>query len=319
MKAGTVLSLGSIAAISVLGAGYLTFGVVGTDALTDYTTASMTLTSSGSLGVGSPVLLTGVEVGEVTSVDIADPGVRVGFRFDDKWRIPVDSAVSIENLSALGEPYVEFEPRTDTGPYVRDGQAIETDRIRMPLSIPAVSRLLTQVMNQLDPATLGRLVDTFGTAMQHNDTAIPEIARATALLAASTTERMPEIERLLNNMQQIAPDTDWVGSAATTAAPPFVAFAGRVDEISHALDRLFTTGDSPRMYLEGNGLVPFLTKLTQWMDTAGPELAPLVPVLRPLVEQATAAVPRIDIGRMISAALNGVGDDGAVHLRVRVK
>lgn len=69
MKIGPLASLGGIAAITVLGASYLTFGVVQVDPFADYTEASMVLKNSGGLGVGSPILLTGIEVGRVTSVD----------------------------------------------------------------------------------------------------------------------------------------------------------------------------------------------------------------------------------------------------------
>lgn len=319
MRIGSWISLGSIAAVSVLCAGYLAFGVVGTHVFTDYTTASMQLSNSGNLAVGSPVLLTGVEVGKVTSVDTTEAGAQVRLRIDERYRIPIDSDVSIESLSALGEPYVEFAPKTDGGPFLRSGQTIATDRITMPLSVPDVSRLITQVLDQLDPATLHKLVDTFGTALDGTDTVIPQLARTTELLADSLDTRMPQIGRTMTEWQRIAPDTGWVASAAPAAAPPFVQFSVRVEQISNALSRLFDTGSGPGMYQQHNGLVPFLTTLTHRIDTIGPDLAPLVPVLRPLADAVVANAPHIDISRMISAALRGVGDDGAVHLRIRVK
>ncbi|MGW4352885.1 MlaD family protein [Nocardia sp. NPDC004582] len=318
MKLGSLVSLGGIAGILVLGSGYLAIGVAGVDPMAEYTTATMVLGNTAGLATGSPILLSGVKVGDVTAVRDADSGAEVRFRVTGRYPIPVDSAVSIEQLSALGEPYVEFTPKSEGGPYLRDGQTISAERISRPRSIPEVARLMTQVLNQLDPAAMSRLTDTFGGALDGTDSAMADLGRSTALLAASLDSRLPEIAKTFTDMQTMADDIGWVATAAPAAAPPFVEFSVRVDQIAQALGRLFRAGGGPRMYLDENGLVPFLTRLTAWVDTAGPELAPLVPVLRPLVDDAAAQSPRIDLSRLISAALDGVGDD-AVRLRIHLK
>ncbi|MGW4241883.1 MlaD family protein [Nocardia sp. NPDC004722] len=318
MKLGSLASLGGIAGILILGSGYLAFDVVGYRPMAEYTTASMILANSAGLTNGSPILLTGVEVGEVTGVENRDTGIAVSFRTSGTYRIPIDSAVSIENLSALGETYIEFTPKTGAGPYLRDGQTVSADRISQPRPIPVVARLMTRVLEQLDPGVMSQLVDTFGVALDGTDTAMAELARSTELLAASLTTRMPSIAQSFTDAQTIAGDVDWVAAAAPAAAPPFVEFSVRVDQIAQALGRLFRTGGGPQMYVDDNGLVPFLTRLTTWIDTAGPELTPLLPALRPLVDDAVTQTPRIDLSRLISAALDGVGDD-AVRLQIHVK
>ncbi|MEV6139497.1 hypothetical protein AB0L63_26270 [Nocardia sp. NPDC051990] len=72
------------------------------------------------------------------------------------------------------------------------------------------------------------------------------------------------------------------------------------------------------MYLDGDGLVPLLHRVTEWMDKAGPELTSLIPGSRPLAEAVTAAAPRIDLSSLISQALHETGDD-AVEVRVGIK
>lgn len=254
MKIGSLVSLGGIATILIAGSGYLTFGVVGVRPLTDYVTATMRLPDSGSLAVGSPVLLSGVEVGDITAVTAAGSGVEIGFRIVDSYRVPLDSDVRIENLSALGEPYVNFAPRTNAGPYLADGQTVAADRIAAPRSIPEISRLMTQVLGQLDPATMGEIVDTFDTALDGNEAEMADLARSTELLAAALTTRMPQLATAFTHGQTIAGDVGWVAAAAPAAAPPFVEFSARVDEIAQALGRLFRSGSGPQMYLDDNGL-----------------------------------------------------------------
>ncbi|ATL66073.1 MlaD family protein [Nocardia terpenica] len=318
MKLGSLASLGGIAAITVLGASYLTFGVVRVDPLADYTRATMVLTNSGGLGVGSPVLLTGIEVGRVTSVSNAADGVEVGFRVDADRHVPTDSTVTIESLSALGEPYVEFRPKSGSGPYLRDGQRLETTNVRMPLSIPEVARLVTKTMNQLDPAVMSSLADTAGRAFVGTDGSIPNLARSGDLLAAAIMSRSPRIAELLNSFQAAAADIDWAGPATGAAAPEFIRFTKALDDLVAAVGRLVDTR-SPQSYTDGSGLVPFLAKLTDTLKQLGPELRSLAPVLQPLTDATTAAAPRIDISSLITQALDDVGTDGAVRVRVNVK
>ncbi|WP_433680564.1 MlaD family protein [Nocardia sp. CA-119907] len=318
MKVGSLASLGGIAAILILGAGYLTFGVVRLDPFADYTDASMVLRNSGSLGVGSPILLTGIQVGKVTSVQNTAAGVEVGFRVDKGHELPTDSTVTIEQLSALGEPYVQFVPNTDGGPYLKDGQRLDTKDIRTPLSIPEVARLVTKTMNQLDPTVVGSIVDTLGKSISGTATVMPELARSGDLLAATIMTRAPKIAELLNSFQLAAGDIAWAGPATTVGAPNLVRFGQALDDLVAAVGRLVTAGNSPQMYLEGNGLVPFLQRVTEWMDKVGPELKSLIPGLRPLADAVTASAPRIDLSSLIGQALHETGDD-AVKVRVGVK
>ncbi|MCP2297327.1 virulence factor Mce family protein [Nocardia amikacinitolerans] len=319
MRVGSLFSLGGIAAITVLGIGYLTFGVVRVEPMRESLRATLVVGNSGGLEVGSPILLRGVEVGEVTALRRGRGRVEADFDLDRRYRLPVDSTVVIEGLSALGEPYVEFTPNTDDGPYLAEGQVLEGLRVRTPLSTPEVARLVTQVMNQLDPNAIGEFIDTLGIAMEGTESVTPGLTRSTDLLAAAIMSRSPQIGTIMTDLQSIAPDMDWTGPSFATAAPSFIEFGQRVDQIAEAVGRLARTGDTPAMYLEGNGLVPFLTRLTEWIATVGPEVKPLAPMLQPLADAAAHSAPQVDLSALITQALAATEPEGAVRIRVGVK
>ncbi|MGV9680182.1 MlaD family protein [Nocardia sp. NPDC003482] len=318
MKLGSLVSLGGIAAITVLGASYLTFGVVKVDPFADYDHATMVLTNSGGLAENSPVLLTGVEVGRVSSVRNTGGGVEVGLRLAADRHVPTDSTVVIEHLSALGEPYVEFRPNSVGGPYIRDGQRVQTANVRMPLSIPDVARLATTTLNQLDPQVVGSLVNTLERALADTDGSIPNLARAGDLLAASIMSRTPQIAGLLNSFQATATDMDWAGPATLAAAPEWIEFTRSLNALVGTVGTMVDRQPVER-YTTGNGLVPVLTKVIETLRRLEPDLQSLAPALRPLVEATTATAPRIDISDLISQALGDVDADGAVRVRVAVK
>ncbi|GAB4583604.1 MlaD family protein [Nocardia sp. IFM 10818] len=318
MKWGSLASLGGIAAVTVVGASYLTFGVVRADPFAEYTNASMVLANSGGLSVGSPILLTGMKIGKITSVDSTARGVEVGFRVDADRKVPTDSVISIEQLSALGEPYVEFRPKTGNGPYLTDGQRLDTSAVKSPLSIPEVSRLVNQVMNQLDPKVAASLASTLGAAFDDTESAMPPLTRAGDLLAAAIMSREPKIAQLLNSFQATAMNMDGIPEATAAAAPAFVQFAQSLNDLVAAVGRLVDAAPGPEAYVDGNGLATFLARLTDWLQQAGPELKTLAPQLQPLVDAARTSAPQIDISSLISQALASTGD-GAVRVQVNVK
>ncbi|MFF0456477.1 MlaD family protein [Nocardia africana] len=206
--------------MAVIALAYLTFEVVGVDWFAGYAKLTMTLTNSGSLGPESPVLLSGVRVGKVVSVRNGDDGVQVSMRVRDDYHIPVASTVTIENLSALGEPQVRFTPvKGGSGPYLRDGQHIDTRAIRMPTSIPEVARQVTHLMEQLDPQAIGDLVDTFNRGLAGTDVIVPQLARSTSLLAATLLARTDAIHSMFTDLQALGADMDWTGPAMSAAAP----------------------------------------------------------------------------------------------------
>ncbi|WP_433760410.1 MlaD family protein [Nocardia sp. CA-135398] len=116
MKMRLLVSGTAIVVVPALGVGYMVLGALRIRPFADYTTVRMLLQNSRGLNTGSPVLLQGVEVGKVTGVHTAASGVETTLRVDDTYRIPADSAVRIENLSALGEPYVDSNRRTRCSP-----------------------------------------------------------------------------------------------------------------------------------------------------------------------------------------------------------
>ncbi|WP_330183028.1 MlaD family protein [Nocardia sp. NBC_01503] len=318
MKWGSLASLGGIAAVTVVGASYLTFGVVRADPFAEYTHASMVLANSGGLSVGSPILLTGMKVGKITSVDSTAAGVEVGFRVDADRRVPTDSVISIEQLSALGEPYVEIRPKTGGAPYLKDGQRLDTSAVKSPLAIPAVARLVNQVMNQLDPTVAASLANTLGAAFHDTDSAMPALTRAGNLLASAIMSREPKIAQLLNSFQAAASNMSGMGEATATAAPAFVQFAQSLNDLVEAVGRLVDRVPGPQSYVDSNGLAPFLAKLADWLRQAGPELKTLAPQLQPLADAARGTGPQLDISALIAQALASTGDN-AVRVQVNVK
>ncbi|MBY8863422.1 MlaD family protein [Nocardia sp. CA2R105] len=319
MKTATVASLGAIAMVFILGASYLTFGVARVDWFRSFTTTTMVLTDSGGLADGSPVLLTGIPVGRVTNVDNTTTGVQVRLRIDDTYRIPVASTARIESLSALGEPYVEFVPTTDSGPYLRDGQVIDAHTVRMPTSIPQLARTVTTLLDQLDPSAIASLINTLDQALAKTDTTVPQLARSTDLLAATVLSRTPQIHSLLTDLQTMGGDMSWTGPSMAAAGPLWGLLGTRFDGLTEVIGDFVRHNRNLGQYTDGNGLIPFLNYTSAYLDKIGPDLKTLAPAIAPLVATTTNTVPHIDLSALISQALDATTADGSIPLQIHLK
>ena len=74
---------------------------------------------SGGIFVGSEVSYRGVTVGRVDDLRLSKDGVIVDAKIQRGVQIPKDTKVVVENRSAVGEQYLDFQPRSDKGPASR--------------------------------------------------------------------------------------------------------------------------------------------------------------------------------------------------------
>ncbi|WP_410876212.1 MlaD family protein [Nocardia sp. A7] len=318
MNLRAAVSLSAIAAVLVFGVGYMSLGVLRFDPRISYLTADLRLENSGGLGPNSPVLLAGVQVGRTESVRKQSGGVLVRLRIDTRYRIPVSSEVRIEQLSALGEPYIAFAPKSGAGPYLEDGQVVAADRIHRPMTITALSARLVELLDQINPEAIARLVDTFDRALAGTDTAMQTLQRSSTLLAATLLSRTEALRQLFADMQALGADMAWLGPSLGTAGPLFGEFGVTLNAIVESGSALVESRPVPAFFT-GDGLVPFLDNLTALIAEIGPSIAPLGQILGPVVTDAVHRTPAIDISTLIDQALQSVDADGTVHLRIGVK
>jgi phospholipid/cholesterol/gamma-HCH transport system substrate-binding protein len=70
-----------------------------------------TFTQIGGLAERAPVVISGVKVGKVKRIELADDlRARVTFEVDSKLALPVDTSASIRTAGLLGDQFIELEP-----------------------------------------------------------------------------------------------------------------------------------------------------------------------------------------------------------------
>lgn len=90
---------------------------------------------SGGIFVGADVTYRGVSVGRVSDLELSEDGVDATLTIENSApEVPSDLTAVVANKSAIGEQYVDLQPKSDSGPYLADGSTIDQADTRTPLS-----------------------------------------------------------------------------------------------------------------------------------------------------------------------------------------
>jgi phospholipid/cholesterol/gamma-HCH transport system substrate-binding protein len=106
------------------------------------------------LSPGSPVLIAGVRVGEISTLRIDGALARIELRLRNDTRLPVDSWITKRAFSPFGDSYVEIIPGgpdeggAPTGQMLRSGECIH--RVAEGASTDRILRQLDRVMPKVD-------------------------------------------------------------------------------------------------------------------------------------------------------------------------
>ena len=117
---------------------------------------TLELPAAGGLYRFSNVTYRGVQIGEVREVKLTEKGAEAKLTLDTSPKIPADLQAEVRSVSAVGEQYVDLRPRTDSGPYLRDGSVITMDNTTIPQQ---VGPMLDQVSKLVDSIPGNRLSD----------------------------------------------------------------------------------------------------------------------------------------------------------------
>lgn len=153
--------------ITLLGVSYVGARYAQLDRLVidDSYTVVAHFTDSGGIFAGGEVTYRGVKVGRVSELELTDEGVDVHLEVDKGYDdIPADSLAVVGNRSAVGEQYVELQPKVDTAPYLRDDSEIPNEDTRTPIPTQKLLADISNTVSSVDKEALATTVDEMGQA-----------------------------------------------------------------------------------------------------------------------------------------------------------
>ncbi|MDT7539984.1 MAG: phospholipid/cholesterol/gamma-HCH transport system substrate-binding protein [Actinomycetota bacterium] len=281
------------AVVTVLGVGYVLVHYIGAGRtlLGQSYTAYVDLPDSGGIFTTASVTYRGVEIGRVGAISLRDDGIRVALDLNSRPQIPTDVRAVIGNGSALGEQYVDLQPATTKGPYLRQGSVIPADHTSLPVSTETLLVDLDKLVKSVPNADLRTLVNELGTGFDETGPALRRLLDATDSLSSEANLDAPDTVGLLESGRTVL-DTQ------NDLSNDIVAFSQHLASFSQVMRS--SDGDLRHVLTSGIGAAGQVTALEQSVDATLPitlgnlvSLGQVTAVRVPAVRQVLIIYPYI--------------------------
>jgi phospholipid/cholesterol/gamma-HCH transport system substrate-binding protein len=161
------------------------------------------LPASGGIYEGSEVTYRGVKVGKVSKMTVDRDGLRVRVALKEEARVPASSMVRIDNLSAVGEQFISFEPTSNSGPMLQDGSTIRGNAESLPVGEDVLLQHLSAFVSDLDSDDVNVLIKELGTMFRDNATPLRSMVDSSQAFIAEAQANQDETIALLRNAQTV--------------------------------------------------------------------------------------------------------------------
>jgi phospholipid/cholesterol/gamma-HCH transport system substrate-binding protein len=316
MKFNARTTLVILGVLTLLGAAYMSVGVLDMSPTRQVTRLTLMLNTSGGLMPTSEVTMRGIKVGRVTGIQATTTGLAVSMELDRAHPVPADSAVSVENLSAAGEQYVEFKPKLIAPPYFSDGSVITADRVAPMVTGSDLLTKANALMSALNLDQVHTIINNAAAAFAGNDDTVDSLATTAALTAKVIHDDKQLLTILFNNVSTFTTNLGDInagevisetGRLLPRSVPAFLQMIHEIETLSHT--GVGVVGpDDPAGVL--------VTKLGQWIDMLAGPLSTFTTVLQPAV--APLRPIKVDAGHWLDFWESTFNDTGGVRVQLNV-
>ncbi|MFB6721830.1 MCE family protein [Kribbella sp. NPDC056345] len=164
----------------------------------DYT-VSASFAESGGIFEGAEVTYRGQPVGRVGELKLLPDGVLVALDIDKKVKVPNDLLAVVANRSAIGEQYVDLQPRRDEGPYLKDNSRIDRENTAIPIDTTELLLNLDQLVNSVNQDSLRTTVKELGAALKGRGTDLQRIIDSSGRLIDDADANILQTIKLIND------------------------------------------------------------------------------------------------------------------------
>ncbi len=238
------------------------------------------------------VLILGVPVGRITSVQPQGPVVKVVMTIDDSVDVPANASAVVVSPSLVAGRSIQLTPAYTTGPTMPDGGVIPVERTAVPLGVDDLARTANDLSIMLGPhganrhGALSDLLDVGASTLRGHGQAINDtignVAQLSATLAGSRKELFGTITHLQSFVSTLAANDAQVRQFTSQLADVSNFLAGERGDLGAALQQLSIALGEVAAFVQDNRAV-----LTSNVDR-------LIEVTAVLVRQRDAVAQILD-------------------------
>ncbi|MFC3574515.1 MlaD family protein [Streptomyces yaanensis] len=231
----------AFATVTALGVSYVGAEYTGLadDLLGRGYTVTADFAASGGVFPGAEVTYRGVPVGRVGDLRLNGSGVSVPLKIEDGApRIPADTLAVVADRSAVGEQYVDLQPRRSGGPYLMDGSPIPRSRTRVPLPVTDLVLSLDRLVNSVGKDDLRTTVDELGKAFSGTGPRLSRLVDSGNALVESASDSLPQTVSLIEDSRKVLRTQADQGSAIKSFSRDLAALTQQLKDSDGDVRRL---------------------------------------------------------------------------------
>jgi len=267
------------------------------------------LPGTGGLYEGSLVTYRGVEIGKVSSMSPLGDGVSVRLDIQDDAKIPQSSPMYVHNGSAVGEQYLDFEPTSDQGPYIGEGDVLHAGKDTLPVDEGDLLVDMDKFVKSVNKKDLSTVVDELGKMFYNTGRPLQHlIDGGTTLIDTASAHKQQTISLLDQGRTVLRTQQANAGNIRDFA-----------DGMAQLTGALRTSDGNIRTILEGGPST--LTEIQKLMEGLQPTLPILLSNLVTVNEVTAMRLPNLEqllvtYPVIISSGFTGTTNDGYGHVHL---
>jgi phospholipid/cholesterol/gamma-HCH transport system substrate-binding protein len=238
----TKVQLLIFALITLIGVTYVGASYVGINPLHEPFTVHLRLPAAGGVFTNADVAERGVVVGKVGTLHLERTGVVADLKINNGEKIPMTGlTATVADLSAVGEQYVELEPATAAGPYLKAGQYLPSEGT-IPVDDATILLNLKNLLGSVNVKDLSTVVQQLGKGFANLGPSLQSLIDNGNSLTTSAIDALPATLRLINDGKTVLDTQNDVASELKSFAASFSDLTGEVAAKDPALRSLFDNG-----------------------------------------------------------------------------
>ncbi|MET0767133.1 MAG: MlaD family protein, partial [Aeromicrobium sp.] len=159
---------------------------------------------SGGAFAGAQVTYRGIPVGTVGKLQFADGGVKATLDIENSApKIPTDVLAVVANKSAIGEQYVDLQPRSTKGPFLTTGSAIPLGSTRIPIDTTTLLLDVDNLVRSVDTESLRTVVDELGQAFEGTGPDLATILDTSSEFIRAADDNIDVTRELIRNSDSV--------------------------------------------------------------------------------------------------------------------
>ncbi|MFE3293450.1 MCE family protein [Rhodococcus sp. NPDC059234] len=267
------------------------------------------LPSTGGLYPHANVAYRGTNIGTVDEVVLTDTGVDAKLSIDSGYDIPADVDATVKSVSAIGEQYVDLIPRTDSEPYLSDGDVIPLDRSAVPTDVGSMLDQADTLVKSISNTQLKLVVDESFKAFNGAGPDLQRLIDSARLFIQEANKNVDATKTLIDQAGPLL-DTQVVSSDAIRSwTRDLVTFSNQLRASDPQIRDLLEKG--PEAAQQANELFQGLQPTLPLLLTNLVSVGEVGVIYNKSIEQVLVTYPPLVAGLM-TAAKKGPLEDGAI-------